>query len=1736
MTQLAVLIATKNRPESLKNALHSIIRQTTQPDTIFVVSDCDSEHEKATDRIIHEIALTFPQIRLIENQRTKNLSGAINTGLQTLIEDNYIPESTYCALLDDDDEWEPEYLSLCLEKAESENRDVVISGLIRHEKQDVDGVRLSIPDALSVGDFFVGNPHVQGSNLFVRFSTLLAAGGFDENLESTTDRDVCIRILDLSSCKVGYIQKHLVHHWALPNTNRLSEPQSPRKIQGLTEFYNKYAPRMNSQEQDAFRHRALKLFGCEIHSVGMPDGAKSIPLDRPRCYQTESTVPLVVGFIATRMTSTESLLNDLHAFFGDSSGIRRVVICDNTPSTEVLKQLLGREQYRSLNCTLISRKTIDEECDAGVFGSYLQDKEQRKGISSGRTVLHHHLYKEAKKIPGSVVWVLDDDIRLEYLTNEHTIVKLSYQDVQDTIVRLKSQGISIAVGKITGDAPLPVHSTLRVQLLDIFSELKRREQVLVSESSGQKNTQIKHIHQTDNLSGKFPDYYYDYSGEHTAHLELPFRESLMEIPTIDDLIQKIPEIGFGKNISRPVITQPCSSCSKVSVSSPSIIPRGGNTIVLNLECLREFPNLSPRIGQLNARRGDTFWCILNNRIKATRVGLFPLAVRQERTSETTRAHDFSTLLADFYGSAFIRAMDQYYERKIQETGSVPRRLRLSIDNNGREMISSLFGSHLNRRLSHFVMNAYRIRGLIGSIENTLESEVFCDVQRIYEVHSFLNSLKQLYSPENIWKTYHEGKCWNRTDLDLFLGHFKEYVKTYHHNLSQEICPEHIRYAKQVTERILRKRYRDISIPLRNIGYGHEGAVFTDGKNVYKYFYAGLANFQEARLEILRKKVLNSSSLPHLSSLTDIIEENGELIFVMSYEGDKEYSGGHLQDILAILNECKESGIAFTNFHPKNLIVNGDTLKLVDIGDSIVPYNEKEFLQMCRRAYLTCRWYFRKDISELMSTALFDPDLPELCGFNYFFEATKKKTKNDLVNEKIVQLVAESRPTRIFDYGCGRGSIAERLADMGYRVFAYDPDLSVLRKNSTNPIKAHYVDPNELAHLILCGEKFDTVVCSLVLCTISDNTEVKEVMGNIRKLVSDDGEVIVALCNPFSSFVPESETHIKLDLPEDTKYQKQFCYQKRMKETGKIRYECHRPFSWYKHLFHQHAFEISGIEEVKTLDIQNLCPSSDFIILKLKPLNIPENHSVSLLIRAGAMEWETIDLQIRHIVSQLEGPQTFLEKIVVTDNYTGPFARQYSQANLMDFKRKLDRLVAEGIIDMVVTAPEDPSIIEDTNIRWFNVSSANPRSRNGQPTFMALFGFEQCRGDYILHMDSDCIIARMDRDHDYLGDMVSIFQSDPNALTVSFNIAKSDDEPYTRDSQGKKWRTEVRCGLISRARILSSLPLPNDADESGALQLAWHRALDTKLVQSEWQSYRGGDRRTFFIHVPNTTKTNGNFWFTVLGSAEQKKIPEIQNNSVDLIGTMNDWVGSLSNECVFIIRGKDVPISKLRRCMDSVDRQTDSSFGLVFIDAGSLNPVPEYIKEVLLPTWGERARAFLNFSPLTSLENNVIAIRDICSNPDSVIITLDMDDALIGTDVIECLREKYRQGADLTVGSMIRTDKSCDYPAIFEDVRNARGGNVWQHLRTFRKYLFDAIPESYFKIDTGWISFAEDWAFMIPMVEMARHPLYVNKILYFYEPTGNKDPATRLRREDMIAKIVEKNPLNRDFCILRGGME
>ena len=136
----------------------------------------------------------FPT-EVIGNARTHGHSGsgAWNTGIERFAAEADAGHS-WIALLDDDDEWLPDYLSACMEVVTAST-----VGVFAHlEWVDENG---SSPRRFAAADltpeaFFVGNPGVQGSNMFIATRLLARIGGFDEAFTGSCDRELMIRLLD----------------------------------------------------------------------------------------------------------------------------------------------------------------------------------------------------------------------------------------------------------------------------------------------------------------------------------------------------------------------------------------------------------------------------------------------------------------------------------------------------------------------------------------------------------------------------------------------------------------------------------------------------------------------------------------------------------------------------------------------------------------------------------------------------------------------------------------------------------------------------------------------------------------------------------------------------------------------------------------------------------------------------------------------------------------------------------------------------------------------------------------------------------------------------------------------------------------------------------------------------------------------------------------------------------------------------------------------------------------------------------------------------------------------------------------------------------------------------------------------------------------------------------------------------------------------------------------------------
>ncbi len=98
----SVIIPTYNRLPYLKLALNSVLRQDFQNFEVIIVDDGSTD-----DTLVwtQELQKTEPRLRVL-HQPNQGVSTARNTGIQTAI-------APWIALLDSDDQWMPEKLSVC---------------------------------------------------------------------------------------------------------------------------------------------------------------------------------------------------------------------------------------------------------------------------------------------------------------------------------------------------------------------------------------------------------------------------------------------------------------------------------------------------------------------------------------------------------------------------------------------------------------------------------------------------------------------------------------------------------------------------------------------------------------------------------------------------------------------------------------------------------------------------------------------------------------------------------------------------------------------------------------------------------------------------------------------------------------------------------------------------------------------------------------------------------------------------------------------------------------------------------------------------------------------------------------------------------------------------------------------------------------------------------------------------------------------------------------------------------------------------------------------------------------------------------------------------------------------------------------------------------------------------------------------------------------------------------------
>lgn len=787
---LAVVIATCNRPALLANrSLLSVRAQTRPPDLVIIVDDS----QWRTRRINRDIAASWrapkTSVTYLENWRTPGAAGAWNTAFHYLHRQK-LPEC-WVALLDDDDEWLPEYLDKCLATGESEKADLVVAGLLRRTAVGPDYAH-AVPDKeFSKTDFLIGNPHWQGSNTFARLSALIAAGGFDESFESTNDRDLGIRLLDLGYLKWSFVKEYLVIHYADQRSDRLSTKASPQKRAGIEAFYQKYCGRMASETSTAFFERAGHIFDV---NDGQILSAAKLNTDITVQFSNKTLPEILVATISSpQIEITLGFLDEVRALAKRNVQTKTdLVILDNSGDKDSSRKL--------------SQKTKELESEKGLRCFLLpQVAEGRLSITEARTILQQNCYRilNGRKIP---VWLLDDDVRFDIPTDKGDHVDWNLvPNHLGWIADLSGTGADVVIGSVVGDPPLPFASTVRTQVVDLLHNLEWFSG-LVRARNGSRATNQIHLKLNQELTSRhaenmmlrerYRDYYYDLSRVDTGHLERPFwyvpkNKGTTVGDAFKEMVASLSGIFAGSQVFRPLIWTPANPES-------NLLPgfnRGPNTLVFRPECLIEIPNAAPVLAGHYTRRSDMNWALLGSHINGWKVVTAPFPVRQDRSLlKTINPPEDSILIHDIRGYAVFSALsDIMLERHATQQLSNPVDLDIDSLSYSASEISSMLNKtekYIAERLVAWETNYLRIKALAYALDSYIRSpktsvrnmSYFWLIDPSFQpevehLSSFVKRLKDAYKPpEN--EVSRAVMAFDRFDLKQFYVQLGENIKRF----------------------------------------------------------------------------------------------------------------------------------------------------------------------------------------------------------------------------------------------------------------------------------------------------------------------------------------------------------------------------------------------------------------------------------------------------------------------------------------------------------------------------------------------------------------------------------------------------------------------------------------------------------------------------------------------------------------------------------------------------------------------------------------------------------------------------------------------------------------------------------------------------------------------------------------------------------------------------------------------
>ena len=431
-----------------------------------------------------------------------------------------------------------------------------------------------------------------------------------------------------------------------------------------------------------------------------------------------------------------------------------------------------------------------------------------------------------------------------------------------------------------------------------------------------------------------------------------------------------------------------------------------------------------------------------------------------------------------------------------------------------------------------------------------------------------------------------------------------------------------RIKKDKAENIIRSHFA-VKKELVFLGKGSEGFVFTDKQNIYK-----LIDNSQQPLELYWTLLSLSETLENETE-TDAFPKfevsyfEKKVLIKYKYEVTKEFivnTNIHIDIFINLLKQFRKIKWTLTDFKPQNLrLTENGNLFVIDIGNSFLPSSDYLFKSMCRRAFVTYK--LQGKLSNLQDFKKYLSPVNEIADFSLmkefgFTESELKKEfdsfyneiitvdKKDILNPIIKDVFQNQIKVKsVFDYGSGYGDMSKLLKDINLSVSAYEPDKEVVKKYREKYYQnIDILNYSETKRLIADKIKFDSVLCSLVLChPLADDKQerlniINQVMRDITAL--SNKYVIMVVCNPLYTYQTCSALQKRI-LPDNFDYKNETKFIKKVYSSGRERFDIHRPLSYYEKLFEDYNLVIKKIIQTNDYNNNVAIKNSDFIIFILE---------------------------------------------------------------------------------------------------------------------------------------------------------------------------------------------------------------------------------------------------------------------------------------------------------------------------------------------------------------------------------------------------------------------------------------------------------------------------------------------------------------------------------------------------------